>query len=185
MTVYSSQFFGGRRFIKRTPYTTGSGTHTWDSATKVAVVTMLGGGAGGAGGGTTSFYQGGGSSGTTIIQIDKTLFPTATYVVGAAGLGGAGLGTDGGFSQFGPYKQLGGNADTNAAGNAASISSKGAGTGVDGEQLSNGHNAGASSLYGTGGQTLGASATGYGAGGAAGTTSGNGTGGLIIVEEYA
>lgn len=176
---------GARRFIKRTVYTSSTGTHTWDTATKVAVVTMLGGGAGGAGGGTSSFYQGGGSSGTTIVYIDTLVFPTATYIVGAGGLGGSGLGTSGGFSQFGPYKQLGGKADVNAVSNAASESSTGGGAGVNGEQLENGHNNGASSLYGLGGQSLGDSATGYGAGGAAGTTSGNGSGGLIIVEEYA
>lgn len=95
--------------ITRTAYTSGSGTHTYNTRCRRAVVKVVGGGGGGGGCeggavGTGGAAAGGGGAGA-YLELDITSVPTSSaYAVGAAGTAGAasggGNGGTGGDSTF-------------------------------------------------------------------------------------
>ena len=86
--------------IKRTIYSSGSGTHTFDTATKTFQACGIGGGGGGGAAGTSSTPQasaaaGGGGAG--FFDVLLTLVgTTATYAVGAKGTGSTSATSGGG-----------------------------------------------------------------------------------------
>lgn len=121
MTIRSSTFGGGAP-IRRTEYTSGTGTFTPLANGKTARVTMIGGGGGGSGGAGATGLSGsaasgaGGNSGFAFFG-EVVFNGPVTYVVGAGGAGGAGgvgtagtAGTAGGTTAIGPYVAPGGGA---------------------------------------------------------------------------
>lgn len=78
---------------KRTVYTSGTGTHTFQSATKTVRLIVVGGGGGGGGSSTGTVSQssaaaGGGGGGTCDVVVTIGANTTLTYTVGASGAGG-------------------------------------------------------------------------------------------------
>lgn len=181
------------RWIKRTIYTTGSGTHTPDAACVTMDVHALGAGGGGAGassGAAASSSGGGGCSGG-YSRKRITVSGTYSYAVGAAAsAASAGSnGTAGGDTTFGSLTAKGGNGGTamasgstvlRQAGGAATSGTTGGdiniegGPGEAGKRNSatvhdGGNGADAPMGLGLGGvggfSANGGNATGYGAGG--------------------
>lgn len=105
-----------------TSYSSGSGTHTWNAASKYALVLLVGGG-GGAGGGTgttgsNSAAGGGGAAGDLVYAwLRVTGGASESYAVGAAGSnGGTGSdGTAGGNTTLGFLQANGGSGGGSAA----------------------------------------------------------------------
>jgi len=98
-------FKAAGRVLRRTVYTSGSGTHTPGTDCNLMRVTCLGGGGGGGGAGWSSGQTGVGAGGAAGAICEKVAANSGTYAyaVGAAGTGGAAganNGTDGGDTTF-------------------------------------------------------------------------------------
>lgn len=97
----------GYRFLKRTIYTSGSGTFAKDSKTRILFVTGVGGGAGAGGADRNAGPQpaagAGGGAGGTFQKLITSPGDTYAYAVGAAGSGGGAgaTGNNGGNTTFG------------------------------------------------------------------------------------
>lgn len=110
--------------LVKTTYTPGSGTHTFNSATRYARITIVGGGGGGGAGNnhSTAGNRVGGGGGGAGEYVQVIVFPnidgsSLSYTVGSKGTGGTGTsstsaaggnGTAGGLSFMGGYIALGG-----------------------------------------------------------------------------
>lgn len=110
--------------LVKTTYTSGSGTHTFNTAAKWARVTMIAAGGGGGGGNnhSTAGSRVGGGGGGSGEYLSVIIYPslegaTAAYSVGSKGTGGAGTastsagasnGTAGGNTTFSNYLTIGG-----------------------------------------------------------------------------
>jgi len=185
---------------------TATGTYTRPAGVrKIHVRGVAGGGAGGDTAGANQSGGGGGGGGPIDKWIDASAITTVAVTIGAAGLGASG--TDGGTTSFGAYcSATGGVWPGTGSGTAGAANGGlgGIGTGNDidytgGNGGNNWNNIcggfGGDSLFGTGGRSVhnggaGQNARGYGGGGAGGgdnTTNvagGDGTPGIIIVEEF-
>ncbi len=152
--------------LAKTTYSSGSGTHTFNTATRYAIVKILGGGAGGGGGNnhsTAGNRVGGGGGGggeyVEVVVIPSLEGASMAYVVGAKGTGGAGTsstsaagsdGTAGGFSSFGPYVAFGGSLG-NGGGITGNNGKGGAGGGLVGAGAAGGVSDGAAVAATSGG----------------------------------
>lgn len=170
---------------------------------------MVGGGGGGGGTSAVTGYQGGAGGGAAYVEVFATITPgagnTATYTVGANGVGGAvsAAGTTGGSTSFHVYTAAGGTGGVVGTSSTAKYTLGGAAPSLGHIKVAGSYGAsngtatfGGDSPLGTGGfqintGTNGLAGTGYGAGGtsainnaSAGKTGGNGSPGVIIVEEY-
>lgn len=112
-----SQFLGGgTTIIADTQYLSGSGTHTFNTATKFYTVIAVGGGGGGAAENNQANCPGahGGGAGSVLQTIfaKPSSVTSAIYSVGTAGVGAAQnsntAGTSGGNTQFGHLISMGG-----------------------------------------------------------------------------
>lgn len=184
-------------------YTSGSGTHTWNTAKRYAMIIIQGAGGGGGGYRTTGESGGGGGAGAiSYCFLDINGLGSTSYSVGAAGsAGGTGAnGTNGGDTTFGSFTaeggRLGAGGDFGGSGGDAGRSNN-AGSGI---HFRGGQGQSASvrviavgptfAYYGGlgGNGVLRISGTTYGAGGLGGGNSGGGPGagggGAIIVYEF-
>lgn len=195
------QFLGG--VIKRTQYTSGTGTHTFNPACRRVAVTVVAGGGGGTAG-TTGAYGFGGQGGQTIrVEMPVEAFgATAQYVVGAGGAGAAAgsssrfgrlvaqggaigsasnyqggvLGSSTGVSHLPQLEgSVSGGIGTSAPGQLISLSGLGQNGAADGGVL--GGTGGGDSVFGTGGTGGAGSAAGTGGDGLTGGGYGAGGGG--------
>lgn len=178
----SSQIAGNKP-LKTTTYTSGTGTYVPLVPGSWVRLTVVGGGAGGSGYNVSGVS---GPGGATVVAWIRLSGPV-DWAIGAGGLGGqpasAMGGGAGGTTHFGAVRAAGGPPPIN-------VTVKGGGDGVGGVVTAGGdglaNSRGGNSLYGVGGDYPGGHATGYGAGGGGFTAGqgGNGSGGLIIVEEF-
>lgn len=128
---------------------------------KVVWVTLAGGG-----GGATDVHGGGGGDAKIKQRVEVTPGEVIIVTVGAGG----GPGASGGASSFGAYVSCSGGSSSGAPG----------GPGGGGTAMS----LGGDSIFGAGGKsgTGYYNATGFGGGGAAGTSAGRGSSGFVLVE---
>jgi hypothetical protein len=178
---------GTGRLLRVTVFTA-SDTWTKGAGTRSIIVEVQGGGAGGQSGGT---WAGGGGGGYAMKRITNPS-TSETVTIGGGGLGGTGAGIDTTFGSLltgsGGHNLAGAGDNDGGAGVSGDINIKG-GRGAAGIATYTG--AGGNSKMGFGGPSAAAAATGfngtgYGGGGGGGTTTGgNGTGGCVIVWEYA
>ncbi len=199
---------GGGKPKRVVTYTSGSGTFTPLEANSWIRVTLVGGGGGGSGGcfnGSYGYYSGlrGGAGGVNVFYFMAVL-PSYSYVVGAGGTGatqvgspGSSSGGSGGFSSFNSMRANGGSGGVCDGSGYSVVGTRGA-SNILSANSAQGTFGGyfvdeGSGLYGTGGANgtsgNGANGTGYGAGGGgsaygSGYKGGDGTGGLIIIEEF-
>ncbi len=184
--------FSGVKPLRTVVYTSGTGTFTPLVSNSWCRVTMLGGGGGGAGRATVDYASAGAASGCAVVW---WRCPGAvTYAVGAAGTGGANTGaqgTAGGTTSLGTLFQPGGSPGVFSATSPTNGGAASASFGMGAASTAGGNSTnpvGGSSPYGAGG-ALGAAGTGNGAGGGGAGTSnntagGNGSGGLLMIEEF-
>jgi len=196
ITAAANVAISSASLLRVTQYTS-STTWTKGAGTKYVLVYVVGGG----GGGATS---GGGAGGTAIGFLDVSAVSSVSVTVGSLGSGGdaSTTGGTGGNSSFGTYYYgfggSGGGASNDNGGSGGGAS--GGFTNISGQSgsIRMGTNSagspagfGGNSLFGFGGFPLvngTPTATGHGAGGggrALAGTAGSGTGGLVIVYEFA
>jgi hypothetical protein len=189
-----SQFTGGAKPKQVTTYTSGTGNYTPSAPNAWCYVTLVGGGGGGcgAGGGTPGGYGGYGGRAGAVLQRWVQLSGSTAYAVGAGGTGGGnggGVGNNGGSTTLDSLSAVGGNRggycppqgawpNTGASGIVPGESSSFGSAGCNGISQSADNATG----FGSGGG--GSIQTWNGGSPGSGGTGGNGSGGLIIIEDF-